>query len=54
VLKYIAKSRDAWFARYDELANWALAADVDEYSYRGRFFGEAPAAPRAKARVSMR
>jgi allantoinase len=51
VLKYIAKSRDVWFARYDELANWVLAADVDEHSYRSRFFNEAPAAAHAKARA---
>jgi peptidoglycan/xylan/chitin deacetylase (PgdA/CDA1 family) len=50
VLKYIAKSRDVWFARHDELANWALAHDVDEHTYGSRFFGE-NAAPRAKARA---
>jgi len=38
VLKYIAKSPDVWFARHDELANWALAGGVDEHSYRERYF----------------
>ena len=35
--------------RHAELARWALAADVDEHSYRSRFFATKPA-PRAKAR----
>jgi allantoinase len=39
ILKYIAKSPDVWFARHEELANWALASGVDEHSYRGRYFG---------------
>jgi len=29
---------DVWFARHEELARWALAADVDEHTYRSRFF----------------
>ena len=37
VLKYIAKSRDVWFARHEELARWALASGVDEHSYSSRF-----------------
>jgi allantoinase len=37
-LKYIAKSPDVWFARHEELANWAFAAGVDEHSYRERYF----------------
>ena len=46
VLKYIAQSRNVWFARHDELADWALAQDVDEHTYAGRYFGKeaAPAA----------
>jgi allantoinase len=39
VLTYMAKSRNVWFARHEELADWALAADVDEHSYQSRFFG---------------
>jgi len=50
VLRYISKSRSVWFARHEELADWALAADVDEHAYRDRFFTPA-AAPRAKARA---
>jgi allantoinase len=38
-LKYTAKSPDVWFARHDELANWALAGGVTEHSYRDRYFG---------------
>ncbi len=50
-LKYIAKSPDVWFARHEELANWAFAAGVDEHSYRERYFGAAasPAAARIPA-----
>jgi allantoinase len=40
VLSYIAKSRNVWFARHEELADWALAANVDEHTYRSRFFAE--------------
>ena len=52
VLTYISRSPDVWFARHDELGRWALAADVDEYTYQSRFFGgDAPvrAAVRAGA-----
>jgi allantoinase len=38
ILRYIAKSPDAWFARLAELANWAHVAGVDEYTYRSRYF----------------
>ena len=38
ILKYFAKSPDVWFARHDELANWALAGKVDEHTYRERYF----------------
>lgn len=38
ILKYFARSRDVWFARHDELADWALANNVDEHSYRSRYF----------------
>jgi hypothetical protein len=38
ILQYIAKSPDVWFARHEELANWALAGGVDEVSYRERYF----------------
>jgi allantoinase len=39
ILQYIAKSPDVWFARHEELADWALKAGVDEHSYRSRYFG---------------
>ncbi|MET0633846.1 MAG: hypothetical protein ABWY92_23555, partial [Xanthobacteraceae bacterium] len=51
LLKYMAKSRDVWFTTHAELARWALAADVDEHSYRSRFFGDAGAAPRPRAKA---
>jgi peptidoglycan/xylan/chitin deacetylase (PgdA/CDA1 family) len=38
ILKYVAKSSDVWFARHSELAQWALDAEVDEHTYRSRFF----------------
>src|SRR3982075_4328940 len=38
LLQELAHSPDVWFARHEELARWALAADVDEHSYRSRFF----------------
>lgn len=38
ILRYVGKSSDVWFARHEELANWALASGRDEYSYRERYF----------------
>jgi hypothetical protein len=38
ILQYIAKSPDVWFARHEDLANWALAGGVEEVSYRERYF----------------
>jgi allantoinase len=38
ILQYFAKSPDVWFARHDELANWALAGGVEEHTYRERYF----------------
>jgi allantoinase len=51
LLSEVARSPDVWFARHEELAQWALAADVDEHSCQGRFFDPAgqPAAARARA-----
>ena len=46
LLKYMARSPDVWFTTHAELARWALAADVDEHSYRSRFF-DAPATAQA-------
>ena len=38
ILKYVAKSPDIWFARHSELAQWALDSEIDEHTYRSRFF----------------
>jgi peptidoglycan/xylan/chitin deacetylase (PgdA/CDA1 family) len=38
ILKYFAASNDVWFARHEELARWALAADCDEHTYKSRYF----------------
>ena len=38
ILSKIAHSRDVWWARHEELAQWALSRGEDEYSYRSRFF----------------
>jgi peptidoglycan/xylan/chitin deacetylase (PgdA/CDA1 family) len=39
ILRYVGKSPDVWFARHEELANWALASGRDEHTYRDRYFG---------------
>src|SRR5262249_10218939 len=49
-LKYIGQFPGVWVAPPEELARWALAADVDEHSYQSRFFGAEAAPPRAAAR----
>ena len=41
ILTYMSGLPDVWFARHDELARWALAKDVDETTYRSRFFAHA-------------
>src|SRR5262245_8463205 len=51
VLQYISRFPDVWFARHEELARWALAADVDDHSYASRFFGEDAATSRSGADV---
>ena len=38
LIKYMQKSRDVWFARHEELADWALAQNVDEHSFQSRYF----------------
>lgn len=43
LLTYFAQFPDVWFARHEELGRWALASDVDEHTYRSRFFDSAPA-----------
>lgn len=40
LIKYIAQHDGVWFARHEELAQWALAADLPEHTYQARFFSE--------------
>jgi allantoinase len=51
LLAEFARSSDVWFARHEELARWALDADVDEHSYRSRFFEAAAANAPASGRL---
>jgi len=51
LLAEFARSSDVWFARHEELARWALDADVDEHSYRSRFFEAAAANAPAPGRL---
>ena len=51
LLAEFARSSDVWFARHEELARWALDADVDEHSYRSRFFEAAAANTPAPGRL---
>jgi peptidoglycan/xylan/chitin deacetylase (PgdA/CDA1 family) len=53
VLTYMAGLPDVWFARHDELARWALEQNVDEVSYRSRFFDEPLLLDRAVPDVSV-
>ncbi|MPZ57106.1 MAG: polysaccharide deacetylase family protein [Rhizobiales bacterium] len=50
LLQKMKKAPDVWFARHDELAQWALASNVDERPYRSRFFAEQKAAPKKRLR----
>jgi allantoinase len=38
LLKYMGKSRDAWFTTHEALAQWALKQDVDEHTFQSRYF----------------
>ena len=38
LFKYMKKSGDAWFTTHDALAQWALKQDVDEHTFRSRYF----------------
>jgi allantoinase len=40
LLQKIKKTPGVWFARHEELAQWAMASNVDEHTYRSRFFDE--------------
>jgi hypothetical protein len=49
LLQYLAKSPEVWFTSHAELARWALASDVDEHSYRSRYFDDVGTTQRARA-----
>ena len=38
LLQYMKKSGDAWFCTHEQLAHWTLKQDVDEHTYRSRYF----------------
>ena len=38
LLKYMQKSRDCWFTTHEALADWALKQDVDEHTFKSRYF----------------
>jgi peptidoglycan/xylan/chitin deacetylase (PgdA/CDA1 family) len=40
LLTKMKKTPGVWFARHDELAQWALRANVDEHTYQSRFFAD--------------
>jgi allantoinase len=52
ILQTIQRSPEVWFARHEELAQWALSADVDEHTYRSRFFAEDSAEPKRAAHAA--
>ncbi|MES2398539.1 MAG: polysaccharide deacetylase family protein [Pseudomonadota bacterium] len=38
ILKYFKRHPDVWFARHEELGDWALKQPVDEHTYQDRYF----------------
>ena len=50
ILEKMKKTPGVWFARHDELAQWALRANVDEHTYRRRFFADEAATKAAPAK----
>jgi hypothetical protein len=38
VINYFKQHPDVWFARHEELAQWALNSNIDEHSYQSRYF----------------
>lgn len=38
IVRYMQQFPDVWFARHEELADWALAAAAPEHTYKARFF----------------
>jgi peptidoglycan/xylan/chitin deacetylase (PgdA/CDA1 family) len=53
VLEKMKKTPGVWFARHDELAQWALRQNVDEHTYQSRFF-DTGAGGKKKARAKTR
>jgi peptidoglycan/xylan/chitin deacetylase (PgdA/CDA1 family) len=49
LLTKMKRTPGVWFARHDELAQWALASNVDEHTYQDRYFAD-----RAPSRSSPR
>lgn len=49
LLQKMKKTPGVWFARHEELAEWALAQNVDETSYRNRFFADGGGAKKKTA-----
>jgi hypothetical protein len=49
VLEKMKKTPGVWFARHDELADWALRANVDEHTYQSRFFSNGSGAAKKRA-----
>jgi hypothetical protein len=39
ILKYIKRFPDVWIVRHDELAQWVMDNDIDEWTNQKRFFG---------------
>jgi allantoinase len=50
LLTKMKKTPGVWFARHEELARWALGRNVDETTYRSRFFDNAAAKKTAPAK----
>jgi allantoinase len=38
LLSHMQRARNAWFATHRELADWALKQNVDEHTFRSRYF----------------
>jgi allantoinase len=38
VVRYLKQFPDVWFARHEELARWAMDANMPEHTYQERFF----------------
>ena len=54
LLAKMKKTPGVWFARHDELAQWALASNVDEHTYQSRYFSEPSGAATKRAPAKRR